>query len=608
MPASGPYRSRVLNILHRQTRQWVDQSTQVWRHCKVATLWSVQLLLYPVYWLFQSGRVIGKQLQQAERQVAHFRLQLEARRQPQPPLTADTPIYNVLQAVQDLIAPIAIATPEPLPVPLASGSAPRLAAQIPPGAIALPPTVAPSPPVPGPAPVSANWPIVAASPAAIAPDPSASDRSMPVSQPQAIRAIASWIETRTLVLVTAQNQVLDLLTPQQQQWLYQRLADEVAHYRRYQQVAQPPHWQFHIRLLPPKLRPTQFPPVRHFRALMAWMQQGPVAKLTNLFDEATLRTGDRWDLANLLTLPALPTLGELSPADQPSAALPPPPSWLGTLPQSASTLIQQLLRQEAAHANRPVTAIAVDLQWEGPADLWASPLSPLLAPAPARAATLGIPCPFPPSPPEPVVPVLPPSPVTAPQPGQSSGLIGAVLRRLRPRVKTTDTTGAHTGAIAANPGANPGALVTPGPAPVSQWHAIVHLVTAQATLGLVGGNSAHWSPSVPATSMPVRRSPSPPNAPSAPLIPPPPPAGPLQTAAAVAPTPVPTLSTDIASPSAPAADPLPVPSLLEVESQVMGYVKHPLEHILEWLDRVMLWIETLIAQAWRWLQARLPQL
>ncbi|WP_448560489.1 hypothetical protein, partial [Trichothermofontia sp.] len=260
MPVSGPYRSRLLNVLHRQTRQWADQSTQVWRHVKVATLWSVQLLLYPVYWMFQTGRVVGKQLQQAERQVAHFRLQLEARRQQHPPLTADTGILKVLQAVQALVFPTVFPLAEPLvPLSLPPDSAPDLTDCPQPTPIAPSLTVAsvplvdriPSTMTPTMA-AGIALPIVDTPTVHPRPIPTAATRSAPVSQPNAIRAIASRVDTRTLVLVTAQNQVLDILTPQQQQWLYQRLADEVASYRRYQQIVQPPHWQLQVRLFPPK--------------------------------------------------------------------------------------------------------------------------------------------------------------------------------------------------------------------------------------------------------------------------------------------------------------------------------------------------------------------
>ncbi len=635
MPASGPYRSRLFNVLHRQTRQWAEQSTQVWRHLKVATLWSVQLLLYPVYWAFQTGRIVGKQLQQAERQVAHFRLQLAARRQPHPPLTVDTPIYNLLHTIQALLPTATVATAEPpSPSVLPPGSPPVTLEPIPFDATLLEGcgAIAGAPPATVDSRAADLAPTMTAGSATPLAKTSTRD-TLPLPQgnqasPSVIRAIASWVDTRTLVLVTTQNQVLDILTPQQQQWLYQRLADEVASYRRYQQIAQTPQWQFQVRLFPPKLRQTQLPPVRYFRALMGWMQQGPVAKLTNLFDEATLLTGDRWDLANLLTLPALPTLADIDAAGQPriAPALPPPSSWLGTLPQSASTLIQKLLHQAATHPPGSVAAIhealpagiAVDLQWEGPADLWAGAFPPQLGqgllgnPPPVQ----GIPCPFPPTSPECLPAALPASAVPSIQPVRSTSLLRSVLRALNPETVSSAVVNVNSVDAAENTGRPP--------APVSQWQAIVRLVWANSA-AVPTPVQADQSPVMPARGMPnwpPRRVSSGEVSPVAtaavsPLMPPP--VGPLPTATAGV-TPVhgplpattPTTmgearSTEL-TPAATAASAAPATTLLEVEAQIMGYVKHPLEHILEWLDQIMLWIETIVGRIWRWLQARLPQL
>jgi len=41
---------------------------------------------------------------------------------------------------------------------------------------------------------------------------------------------------------------------------------------------------------------------------------------------------------------------------------------------------------------------------------------------------------------------------------------------------------------------------------------------------------------------------------------------------------------------------------IEAEATTMGYVKHPLERILGWLDRAMLWLEEIIILVGQWLQ------
>jgi len=36
----------------------------------------------------------------------------------------------------------------------------------------------------------------------------------------------------------------------------------------------------------------------------------------------------------------------------------------------------------------------------------------------------------------------------------------------------------------------------------------------------------------------------------------------------------------------------------------MGYVKHPLEQLLEWLDLAILWVENVLVKFWHWWQQR----
>jgi hypothetical protein len=42
-------------------------------------------------------------------------------------------------------------------------------------------------------------------------------------------------------------------------------------------------------------------------------------------------------------------------------------------------------------------------------------------------------------------------------------------------------------------------------------------------------------------------------------------------------------------------------SWIETEAQLVGYVKHPLEQLLEWLDQGMVWLETQLSRVWNWL-------
>ena len=236
MSSSGRFQSHLFNFVSRQAQKIADQTKKVARHLKVATIWTTQILLYPVYVLFQSTRLIERQIRRTvQRSVLRLRLSRVIPFLSSSPLskslTVDTPIQQVLTAVQDswlLAANLSI-------VGLESG-----------------------------------------------------DLIEPVSgSVVSIQGIASLIPTGKLVLVTIDNQVMDVLTIEQQTHLKQRIIWEMANYWRY--------WRRHYiaqthptLLLPPEDRATLLPPVRVFRQLMAWVQSGPIAIAANLFQESAL--------------------------------------------------------------------------------------------------------------------------------------------------------------------------------------------------------------------------------------------------------------------------------------------------------------------------------
>lgn len=47
------------------------------------------------------------------------------------------------------------------------------------------------------------------------------------------------------------------------------------------------------------------------------------------------------------------------------------------------------------------------------------------------------------------------------------------------------------------------------------------------------------------------------------------------------------------------------PDWIETQARTIGYEKHPLEQILEWLDRVMLWLEDIFVKIGLFLQGLL---
>jgi hypothetical protein len=64
-PPTSRYQSQFLTFLNQQTQRLKDQTGLMWRHVKLATVWGSQIVLYPIYALFQATRMANRQLRQA---------------------------------------------------------------------------------------------------------------------------------------------------------------------------------------------------------------------------------------------------------------------------------------------------------------------------------------------------------------------------------------------------------------------------------------------------------------------------------------------------------------------------------------------------------------
>ncbi len=207
----GPYKSRFFNFINRQVIRFQDQVGKTIRSLKVATKWGVQILLYPIYLVVQTGRMVGHKLKAATR--------LESEEQ-QP---TDQPIERVLKAV-----------------PLWS-----LLDKIP-----------------------QNRGIVK------------------------IQGVANLLKTGALVLVSTDNQILDILNIEQQETLHKRIIREIAHelYREHSLGSATLFDSSPVRELPTietNNSPIVFP-LRLFWRVMTWMERGSVAIAIDLFQESTL--------------------------------------------------------------------------------------------------------------------------------------------------------------------------------------------------------------------------------------------------------------------------------------------------------------------------------
>lgn len=205
-PSSDRFQSRLFNALDwrwparvaeqvRRGARWLS-----W-HAQAATVLTAQVLLYPVYLVYQGGRGLVQQL----------------------------------------------AAPRTLPaLPVADTPRQRVQAQ---AGLDLPQSVAPV-----------------------------------KSKDAAVCSLAADLQTRQLVLVSAQGERLEPLTPQQQADFRQLIALEVADYhRRHKAVVRALRSPVAEPTLPSS--PLLQVPVSLLTQVMAWMQRGPVARAVDLFGE-----------------------------------------------------------------------------------------------------------------------------------------------------------------------------------------------------------------------------------------------------------------------------------------------------------------------------------
>ncbi|MER3434117.1 MAG: hypothetical protein C4288_11970 [Leptolyngbya sp. ERB_1_1] len=246
---SRRYQSQLFNFVTRQTQKLADKSATLLRHAKVTTIWTTQILLYPIYAVFQGARSIGRQIgQQIEKVVLRLRMSREEIAMPSAPRSlfdpeklSDVPIQNVLNAVKRAL--------------ISGGDLPAL---------------------------RERHPLVLIERFLMRRE----DEDVVSSNPYRIQAIACEIDTRKLVLILEGNVIFDILTPKQQRQIEHRIRLELARYWQWRR-------KLYLRTAPlslPEDRETLLPPIRVFRQLMAWIQASPVAIAVNLFQESELVT------------------------------------------------------------------------------------------------------------------------------------------------------------------------------------------------------------------------------------------------------------------------------------------------------------------------------
>lgn len=256
MSSDQRYQSQLFNVILRQSRELTDQWQRNVRHAKVASFWGMQMAIYPVYLLFQVTRLSEQVLRQADTQGQRLlKAALDPDQSPLQGAQSDIPIGRVLESIQ-IVASSADAEDAQFCVDIAAPSAQR----------------------------TSLWQRYRRWFKRLK-----QRRSQRLDRHESsmLRGLATSIESRHLILVTPENEPLDVLTPVQQKTLLQLMTWEVAHYQRQQRLNQ--QLQTVAKLKPlklPKMRSQMLPPVRGFRKVMGWFQTSPMATTTNLFQEA----------------------------------------------------------------------------------------------------------------------------------------------------------------------------------------------------------------------------------------------------------------------------------------------------------------------------------
>ncbi|MBD2500329.1 hypothetical protein [Anabaena azotica] len=205
--SSGRYQSRFFNFVNQQSRRLTQRWETTFRNLQVATKWGVSALLYPVYLFWQSTDSSVKKLYTKEPPTRRL---LQPDDMSSASLTTDRPILRVIESVQYLPdAEIVASSTKSILFPslelFRSKFFPRRITQ---------------------QKISQSLTI---------PNKTLETDTISRNLPMVI-GVASNVVNRQLVLVSIENQILDILTPQQQAKLTERIITEIGEYWQEQQL------------------------------------------------------------------------------------------------------------------------------------------------------------------------------------------------------------------------------------------------------------------------------------------------------------------------------------------------------------------------------------
>jgi hypothetical protein len=470
----GRYQSRLFSYLNRQYIRWSDRGDRAIRHGQVATTWGAQVLLYPFFMLFQSAQLAGRRLQQ-------FLGFSNSPSLPQLP-PSDMPVRRVLETAESFYLPA----------------------------------------------VQAKKPAWTENAKPISFTVKARENQSPIT------GIATQQEPRHLVLVNEENEILDILTPEQQQQLNEQIILEVESYLQQRHAIEPVQEASSITLAPPEDQ-ANTGPGQLLKNAIDWVKTGPVATVVNLFQEENqqlhqfenrrqqlkAKSEELKHRHEELTHKIHPNTDESKPdlissIDRAIANL-----ETGKIAQSVVHSAQKFLHQVKTQLLHPQTPVTEEIEdhWLTTSDLFGKPQLPNTNQIPAQKNPAS-------------ASALPPAtPTDIPIGNSIQNLIKRYLQPQQP--------------LAVRPQQKS------------------DLAVRQKSPKQITKATSNVS-SLDTTS---------------------------------------TSEKSVTSTRKGTAN--PETEWIETSAKPVGYVKHPLERILEWLDRAMLWLENLLIKAWEWLQQRM---
>ncbi|MBE9094335.1 hypothetical protein [Tychonema sp. LEGE 07203] len=272
----GPYKSRILNFISKRSRQVADNCDRTWRQVKQTTLSATQILLYPAYLLVQGSRMLSRQLRESSQKVDLPELQ-EFGTAENPDLSQNWyrqevseagSIAQILHLAENLLnssQTAATLASFPLLINQTNSASEQLTSDLHPA-------------------INSQGKTAKRQATSVLEHPL---RQAELEGQPKVCGIATFMAARTLVLVGRENRILDILTPEQQELLESRITWEIANDGPELREVTQKELKFNLGL-ESAAKKAHSAPVRRFWELMAWLQTSPVAVSRNQFGESIL--------------------------------------------------------------------------------------------------------------------------------------------------------------------------------------------------------------------------------------------------------------------------------------------------------------------------------